>query len=62
MRNLVYHAHSKDVELVMVDGNVLVEDFELKTADAGRLIDDAGAAAEAAWGRFVAKYGGFMAR
>ena len=62
VRNLVYHAHSKDVELVMVDGNVLVEDFELKTADAGRLIDDAGAAAEAAWGRFVAKYGGFMAR
>ena len=62
VRNLVYHAHSKDVELVMVDGNVLVEDFELKTADAGRLIDDAGAAAEAAWSRFVAKYGGFMAR
>ncbi len=62
VRNLVYHAHSKDVELVMVDGNVLVEDFELKTADASRLIDDAGAAAEAAWGRFVAKYGGFMAR
>ena len=35
VRNLVYHAHSKDVELVMVDGNVLVEDFELKTAGRG---------------------------
>ena len=62
VQNLVYHAHSKDVELVMVDGNILVEDFELKTADARSLIDDAGAAAEAAWGRFVAKYGDTMAR
>ena len=62
MRNLVYHAHSKDVELVMVDGEVLVEDFELRTADARALIDDAGAAAEAAWGRFIAKYGGIVAR
>ena len=61
VQNLVYHAHSKDVELVMVDGNILVEDFELKTADAGALIDNAGAAADAAWGRFVAKYGGTMA-
>ena len=62
VRNLVYHAHSKDVELVMVDGNILVEDFELKTADARSLIDDAGAAAEAAWGRFAAKYGDIIAR
>ena len=46
----------------MVDGNILVEDFELKTADAHALIDDAGAAAEAAWGRFVAKYGDIIAR
>ena len=45
-----------------VDGNVLVEDFELKTADARALIDDAGAAADAAWKRFVAKYGGIVAR
>lgn len=62
VQNLVYHAHSKDVELVMVDGNVLVEDFELKTADARALIDDAGAAANAAWERFAAKYGGIVAR
>ena len=40
VQNLVYHAHSKDVELVMVDGNILVEDFELKTADARALIND----------------------
>ena len=58
----LYHVHSKDVEMVMVDGNVLVEDFELKTADAHVLIDDAGAAAEAAWGRFVAKYGDIIVR
>ena len=62
VQNLVYHAHSKDVELVMVDGNVLVEDFELKTADARALIDDAGAAANAAWERFTAKYDGGGAR
>ena len=62
VRNLVYHAHSKDVELVMVDGRILVEDFELVTADARALIDNAAAAAEAAWGRFVAKYGGTFAR
>ena len=62
VQNLVYHAHSKDVEMVMVDGNILVEDFELKTADARALIDDAGAAAESAWGRFVAKYGDIIAR
>ena len=62
VRNLVYHAHSKDVELVLVDGRILVDGFELVTADAGALIDDAAAAAEAAWGRFVAKYGGIMAR
>ena len=62
VRNLVYHAHSKDVELVMVDGRILVEDFELVTADAGSLINDAAAAAESAWGRFVAKYGDIMAR
>ena len=62
VQNLVYHAHSKDVEMVMVDGNILVEDFEVRTADARALIDDAGAAAQAAWGRFVAKYGGIMAQ
>ena len=62
VRNLVYHAHSTDVELVMVDGNVLVDEFELVRADAGALVGDAAAAAEAAWGRFVAKYGDIMAR
>ena len=62
VRNLVYHAHSKDVELVMVDGAILVEDFALKTADARTLIDDAEAAAGVAWERFVAKYGDIIAR
>ena len=62
VRNLVYHAHASDVELVMVDGKVLVEGFELVTADASALIGDAAAAAESAWDRFVAKYGGIVAR
>ena len=47
---------------VIHDGAVYVEDFELKTADARALIDDAGAAADAAWGQFVAKYGDIIAR
>ena len=53
---------------IVEDGAVLVEGFELVTADAGSLIGDAAAAAaaaaaaEAAGGRFVAKHGDFMAR
>ena len=62
VRNLVYHAHATDVELVMVEGRVLVEDFELKSVDAGALLDAAAVAAGAAWERFVAKYGDVIAR
>lgn len=62
VRNLVYHAHATDGERVMVEGRVLVEDFAMKTADAGALPDAAAAAAGTAWERFVAKYGGIVAR
>ncbi len=61
VQNLVYHAHARDVDLVMVDGNVLVEDGELTTVDRAAVIDAAKRASGAAWGRFEAKYGGPIA-
>jgi 5-methylthioadenosine/S-adenosylhomocysteine deaminase len=61
IQNLVYHGHSKDVETVLVDGRVVVDDRRLVHADETTLIDEAQDAATAAWGRFVAKYGGIMA-
>ena len=61
VQNLVYHAHGRDVELVMVDGRILVENGEPKTVDRRAVIDAATAAAQAAWSRFEAKYGGPMA-
>jgi 5-methylthioadenosine/S-adenosylhomocysteine deaminase len=61
VQNLVYHAHGRDVELVMVDGNVLVDDGEFTTIDRDGVIDAASRAAAAAWSRFEAKYGGPIA-
>ena len=61
IQNLVYHAHARDVELVMVDGRIVVENRQLLTADAAALVDRAQEAATAAWDRVVAKYGGIMA-
>jgi cytosine/adenosine deaminase-related metal-dependent hydrolase len=62
VQNLVYHAHARDVETVMVDGRVVVDGFKLVHADETRLVDDAEDAAQAAWGRFEKKYGGISAR
>jgi 5-methylthioadenosine/S-adenosylhomocysteine deaminase len=61
VQNLVYHAHARDVELVMVDGNVLVDGGEMTTVDRDAVIDAARLASRAAWGRFEAKYGGPIA-
>ncbi len=61
VQNLVYHAHARDVEMVLVDGEVVVENGRLLTVDPTRLVDRAQEAASAAWARFVAKYGGHMA-
>jgi 5-methylthioadenosine/S-adenosylhomocysteine deaminase len=61
IQNLVYHAHRRDVELVMVDGRILVENGEPRTVDRRAVIDAATAAAQAAWSRFEAKYGGPIA-
>ena len=62
VQNLVYHAHAKDVETVLVDGRVVVDDRRLVHVDGAALVDAAQEAATAAWRRFVAKYGGIMAR
>ncbi|MBT5414521.1 MAG: amidohydrolase family protein [Rhodospirillaceae bacterium] len=61
LRTLVYHGHGKDVDTVMVDGRVLVEGGEMRTVDAAALIEGAAGAAEAAWSRFAARYGGYVA-
>jgi 5-methylthioadenosine/S-adenosylhomocysteine deaminase len=61
VQNLVYHAHARDVETVLVDGRVVVDGGRLVFADAPALVDAAQDAAEAAWRRFVARYGGIMA-
>ena len=61
IRSLVYHAHAKDVDMVLVDGQPVVENGELKTVNAADLIDGAQTAATAAWSKFVDKYGGYMA-
>jgi len=61
VQNLVYHAHARDVETVLVDGRVVVDDRRPVHVDAAALVDTAQEAAKAAWRRFIAKYGGIMA-
>ncbi|MGH7359381.1 MAG: amidohydrolase family protein, partial [Candidatus Rokuibacteriota bacterium] len=61
VQNLVYHGHAKDVETVLVDGQVVVDDRQPVNVDPDALVDGAQEAATAAWRRFVAKYGGIMA-
>lgn len=58
---LVYHAHAKDVELVMVDGSVRVRDGRVEGVDEPDVVASAGAAAEAAWARFAERHGGYTA-
>ncbi|MGH7319825.1 MAG: amidohydrolase family protein [Candidatus Rokuibacteriota bacterium] len=62
IQNLVYHAHARDVETVLVDGRVVVDQHRPVNVDARALVDRAQEAATDAWRRFVAKYGGTMAR
>jgi cytosine/adenosine deaminase-related metal-dependent hydrolase len=61
VQNLVYHAHARDVETVLVDGRVVVDGGRVATVDAAALIDPAQDAATAAWSRFVARHGGILA-
>ena len=62
VQNLVYHAHRDDVEMVLVDGQVVVDKGEICSLDAKALIDPAVQAANDAWSRFVEKFGGIIAR
>jgi len=56
---LVYHGHAKDVDMVLVDGEVVVMDGMVQTADQDDLVTRAGDAADAAWKRFAERYGGY---
>jgi len=58
---LVYHGHGKDVETVIVDGQVVVSNGRVQTADEHTLITQASQAATAAWNRFAQRYGSFVA-
>ena len=44
MRTLVYHAHAKDVETVMVDGRLEVRDGTVVGEDEDALLEGAGRA------------------
>ena len=61
IRTLVYHAHAKDVETVLVDGRVLVRDGALVALDEGELVERAAFAGAAAWGRFHERFGAYSA-
>ena len=58
---LVYHGHGKDVDTVIVDGQVVVSDGHVRTTDEDALITQASQAATAAWNRFAQRYGSFVA-
>jgi len=58
---LVYHGHAKDVDTVFVDGRMRVRGGRVLAADEEALIDAAAAAADAAWGRFAERHGGYTA-
>jgi cytosine/adenosine deaminase-related metal-dependent hydrolase len=62
VQNLAYHGHAKDVETVLVDGQVVVDNGTITAVDTASLISDAEQAAQSAWGRFVTKYGDTIAR
>ena len=53
---LVYHGHAKDVETVMVDGELVVENGVVRGVDEQALVEAAGSANEAAWRRFETRF------
>ena len=61
VRTLVYHAHAKDVETVLVDGRVLVRDGVLLAIDEDELVERAAVAGAAAWDRFHERFGAYTA-
>ena len=58
---LVYHAHAKDVDSVMVDGIWRVRGGELVDLDEEELVEDAARAGSSVWSRFHERFGGFTA-
>ena len=62
VRTLVYHGHAKDIDMVMVDGRVVVADGKVVNVDEDSLIRQAADAGEAAWTRFAKRHGGYAAR
>lgn len=62
VRTLVYHGHAKDIDMVMVDGRVVVADGKVIDVDEDSLIRHAADAGEAAWTRFAERHGGYAAR
>lgn len=62
VRTLVYHGHAKDIDMVMVDGRVVVEEGKIVSVNEDDLIREAADAGEAAWSRFADQHGGFAAR
>ena len=62
VRTLVYHGHAKDIDMVMVDGRIVVADGKVVNVDEDSLIWQAADAGEAAWTRFAERHGGYAAR
>ncbi len=58
---LVYHAHARDVETVMVDGRTVVRAGEVVGESEEALVDEAAMASDAAWARFRERHGGYDA-
>jgi len=56
---LIYHAHAKDVDTVMIDGKIITHNGELVSINQHDLLVDAGRAADAAWSRFAERYGAY---
>ena len=59
---LVYHGHAKDVDMVLIDGKMVVAGGMVQSADEEDLVSRAGLAADAAWTRFAERYGGYSVR
>ncbi|MFQ5820856.1 MAG: amidohydrolase family protein [Candidatus Heimdallarchaeota archaeon] len=51
IRNIVNNAQRSDVKIVIVDGNIVVEDGKLLTIDEGKLLKQVQRAAEGIWNR-----------
>jgi 5-methylthioadenosine/S-adenosylhomocysteine deaminase len=62
VRTLVFHGHAKDIEMVMVDGRIVVEEGRVVGVDEDALIREAARAGAAAWERFKERHGDYVAR